>query len=407
MRSDNSPSQTGIEKTLEVKRTFLSRDFSLALMSYSLVVLSVAVFYLFPLFLDTFHPTKSQVGLIMGVHSVMAIVIRPLFGRILDQKGGRTVSFIGILVMIAALPGYHFVGSAGILAFLLRALSGAGWGIATMGTMAMCADLAPLDRMAHSLGIIGVGGIITGAIGPTLAEETVRIYSFGAVFNLSIALLIVALLCVLATKNIPHPQGNIQSSRIRSLQKHSLSILVIIAAMPIIHGAARGTVINFIALYGTSIGFTRISPFFIAFSVAATLTRVGIGDFSDRYGRKQVIFPAASIIALNLFWIAAIHSYGLFILNGFIAGLGQGLIFPALSAYIIDFWGHENKGFALGLYLSLFDVGMGLGSPIFGWISDMAGYSWMYIIAGTLLLTWTIVFSIKAPRVQPAKSFLK
>jgi MFS family permease len=82
--------------------------------------------------------------------------------------------------------------------------------------------------------------------------------------------------------------------------------------------------------------------------------------------------------------------------------LGQGLIFPALSTYVIDFLGQGNKGFALGLYLSLFDVGMGLGSPLYGWISDLAGYRWMYVIAGVLLLLSTVIFSLKAPRVQPA-----
>jgi MFS family permease len=51
----------------------------------------------------------------------------------------------------------------------------------------------------------------------------------------------------------------------------------------------------------------------------------------------------------------------------------------------------------LGLYLSLFDVGMGLGSPLFGWISDVAGYRQMYFVAGCLILILTVIFTIKAP----------
>ena len=179
------------------------------------------------------------------------------------------------------------------------------------------------------------------------------------------------------------------------MAKYSFLILLIIAAMPIAHGAVRGTVINFIALFGSSLGFTWLAPFFLAFSAAAVLTRVGIGDVSDRYGRKRVILPAALMISADLFWIAGLHSYWEFVICGFIAGLGQGLIFPALSTYVIDVLGHRNKGLALGLYLSLFDVGMGLGSPLFGWVSDTAGYRFMYVVAGCLILVLTQLMELE------------
>jgi len=91
------------------------------------------------------------------------------------------------------------------------------------------------------------------------------------------------------------------------------------------------------------------------------------------------------------------------LVTGFIGGLGQGLIFPALSTYIIDFLGRENKGLAISLYLSLFDVGMGLGAPFFGWMSDLAGYRWMYRIAGLFLLASTAVFMLKAPATEGRK----
>ena len=178
------------------------------------------------------------------------------------------------------------------------------------------------------------------------------------------------------------------------------ALAAIVASIPIFHGAIRGAMIYFIAVFGNSIGISRVGPFFLVFSLAAILTRFRLGDLSDRLGRKTVILPAALIIALNLFVIAQIRSFPLLIVTGFVGGLGQGLIFPALSTYIIDFLGRENKGLAISLYNSLFDVGMGLGSPFFGWISDMAGYRWMYRVAGLFLLVSTVVFMLKAPATE-------
>jgi MFS family permease len=386
-----------------VKRSLLGKDFVFASLGYFFVFFSISAFYLFPLFLDRFHPSKSRVGLIMGIHSVTAIAIRPLFGRILDRRGGRNGAIIGLLIMIAVMPGFYFIQGAGMLAFLLRALNGIGSGIATTAILAICSDLAPQDRMAHFLGVIGAAGIVSQAVGPTVAEEIFHRYDFSAVFHFSWIMLAAAFLCVVAIKESPVAKVRTKI-QLKGMAAYPFLILLIIAAMPIAHGAARGTVLNFIALFGSRLGFSRVGPFFLAFSVAAVITRLGLGDISDRYGRKKIILPAALLIGLNLFWIAGAHSYWGFVMSGFVAGFGQGLIFPALSTYMIDFMGRENKGLALGLYLSLFDVGMGIGSPLFGWISDQAGYRPMYAVAGCLILVSTAMFSIKAPPVSISTS---
>ena len=335
----------------------------------------------------------------MGIHSVTAIMVRPLFGRILDEKGGLKVAIIGLIIMIMTIPGFYFVNSAGLLALFLRAINGIGWGVATTAMMAICSELAPPARMAYSLGIIGAAGTVSQAIGPTVAEEIMRRYGFPSVFTLALIMLIASLGSILAIKREPRNQVSRRLEQSLGLKAYPLWVLLIIAAMPIAHGAVRGTVLNFIALFGQSIGFNRVGPFFLAFAAAAIATRLGIGDISDRYGRKRIIFPSAVLIGINLFWISINHSYGWFIVCGFVAGFGQGLIFPALSTYVIDFLGRDNKGLALGLYLSLFDVGMGLGSPVFGWVSDIWGYRAMYAISGCLIIVLTFIFSIKAPSI--------
>ena len=382
-----------------MKKSFYSRDFVLASCAYFFVFLSIAVFYLFPLYLDQFQTSKSRVGLIMGIHSVTAIMVRPFFGRILDKKGGRKVAMAGMLIIMLSIPGFFLVESAGGLALFLRAVNGIGWGVGTTALMTICSELSPPEKMAHSLGIIGAAGIVAGAAGPMLAEEVFRRYDFHAVFIVGILAAAASLVCVFAIREEPRNTALRSAASFANIRRYSFPVLAIIAVMPVAHGAARGAVLNFIALFGTNIGFSRIAPFFLVFSIAAILTRIGIGDISDRYGRKKIILPSALMIGMNLFWIAGLHSYIWFLATGFIAGLGQGLIFPALSTYVIDFLGRENKGFALGLYLSLFDLGMGIGSPLWGLVSDIAGYRPMYAIAGSLIVVLTVIFTLKAPNV--------
>lgn len=384
-------------------RSFYNRDFLLALTGYFFLATSVSLFYLLPVFLKQFGPRQSRVGLIMGIHSVVAIAIRPVFGRMIDVRGGRRIAIFGLLLLIFSTPLFHLVRDAGWLPLLLRALTGLGWGISMTATIAYCADRAPADRMALSMGVIGIAGLVAQALGPYFAEEIINRFGYGWLFNAAVIFLVAALLCQLATRESAKPCADGPDAGLRVLKAVPWALAVIISAMPVFHGAIRGAMIYFIAVFGKSVGIGRVGPFFLVFSLAAILTRFGMGDVSDRHGRKKVILPAALIIVGNLFLIAQVRSLPLLIVTGFIGGLGQGLIFPALSTYIIDFLGRENKGLAISLYLSLFDVGMGIGSPFFGWMSDLAGYRWMYRIAGLFLLASTAVFMLKAPATEGRK----
>ena len=383
--------------TRERGPSFWNRDFLLALTGYFFLFMSVSLFFLYPVVLQAFGPHQGRIGLIMGVHSVVAIAIRPFFGRMIDVAGGRRFALLGLFVLIVSVPFFHFVDDAGWLPFLLRALSGLGWGISMTATIAMCSDLAPVDRLAKSMGIIGVAGLVANAVGPLLAEELIRAGGAGRLYNASLMFLLASAACILASRGIVRSDNGVPAGGMKVLKLVPWALAAIVASIPIFHGAIRGAMIYFIATFGGSIGIARVGPFFLVFSLAAILTRFRLGDLSDRYGRKTIILPAALIIAGNLFIIAQVRSFPLLLVTGFIGGLGQGLIFPALSTYIIDLLGRENKGLAISLYNSLFDVGMGLGSPLFGWISDMAGYRWMYRIAGMFLLVSTIVFMAKAP----------
>jgi len=378
-------------------KTFWNRHFIIALLGYFFLFMSITLFFLFPLFLKQFNPSKSQIGLIMGIHSLTAIFFRPIFGRLVDVKGRKKISLFGIAFLILVLPFFHLIKDAGFLPMILRALTGIGWGISMTATLTMCSDLAPVERLARSMGIIGVAGLISVALGPVVAEEVINRFGYSALFNTSLGFLFASFLCVLVTREVARPENSQHFLKSKFFLNISIITILLIAMLTIAQGATRGAVVYFIALFGKSIPFDRVGPFFLSFSGAAVLTRLGIGGLSDKYGRKQVIFPAACIIGLNFLLISQVRSFWMFIIAGIIGGFGQGLIFPALTTYIIDILGRENKGLAISLYLAFFDVGMGFGSFFFGWISDLYGYRQMYLLAGIVFFLAALIFTLKAP----------
>lgn len=389
---------------MEKFKSMWNKSFIIALIGFFFLFMSITLFFIFPLFFERLDASKTQIGWIMGIHSLLAIIMRPIFGRLIDIKGRKTISLFGIGFLIAVLPFYHLIADAGALPLVLRALTGIGWGISMTATMTICSDLAPVTRLAQSMGIIGVAGLLSVALGPLLGEEIVRHFGFAGLYNTSLLFLVISFVSVAWTKEVIKSNHNNKHFYIPESLKHIGVISVLLIFMlPVFHGAVRGAVVYFIALFGKSIAIDRIGPFFVAFSIAAILTRFLLGDLSDRFGRKQVLFPSVCIISFNLFLISQVQSLWMFVLAGFIGGFGQGLIFPALSTYVIDILGEENKGFAISLYLTFFDVGMGFGPALFGRISDFYGYRWMYLIAGSVLFLVGLLFTWRAPNPDERK----
>ena len=118
----------------EEKKTW-NRNFLVALVGFFFLFMSVTLFFIFPLFFEQFGASKSRIGWIMGIHSLTAIIIRPLFGRFIDVKGRKKISLVGIASLILIIPLFHFIQDAGALPLILRALTGLGWGISVMATM--------------------------------------------------------------------------------------------------------------------------------------------------------------------------------------------------------------------------------------------------------------------------------
>jgi MFS family permease len=376
---------------------FFSRDFVLSLAGYFFLYMSISLFYIYPLFFKSLPVSQGRIGMIMGITSITAIAVRPFFGPLIDRRGAKRVSLLGLCLMAACVPLFHLVRDAGLLPLALRALTGVGWGISMTATIALCSDLAPVRKMAQSIGVVGAAGLVANAFGPLVGEELIGRWGFGALFNVSLGFLLLSLGCLAAARESIRCDDDRPAGAAGLLKFVTLGPLVLMGMMTISHGAVRSSVLYFVALFGRSIGLPRVGPFFLVFSGAAILTRLLIGDISDRIGRKQVIFPAALIIAFNLLVISQVRSFPLFLLSGFVAGFGQGLIFPALCTYIIDSLGLANKGLALSFYLSLFDVGMALGAPLFGWVSDLGGFRTMYISAALFIFAASVLFQLKAP----------
>ncbi|MCL4441219.1 MAG: MFS transporter, partial [Firmicutes bacterium] len=88
---------------------------------------------------------EANVGYIIGVLSLTAVLIRPLAGFLLDSVGRKKILALAVIGFSLAMVSYNLVTSMALL-FALRALHGFTWGFATTGLGTIAADVVPPHR---------------------------------------------------------------------------------------------------------------------------------------------------------------------------------------------------------------------------------------------------------------------
>ena len=54
----------------------------------------------------------------------------------------------------------------------------------------------------------------------------------------------------------------------------------------------------------------------------------------------------------------------------------------------------SDRGSATAIFTALFDLGLVLGGPFFGWISRSAGYTPMYTAAAAVIVAGTALYAV-------------
>ncbi|HWR29352.1 MAG TPA: MFS transporter, partial [Negativicutes bacterium] len=75
-----------------------------------------------------------------------------------------------------------------------------------------------------------------------------------------------------------------------------------------------------------------------------------------------------------------------FAISGILIGLGFGVIFPALTVYVIQRISPAIKGTGLSILTAAGDVGNALGAAILGLVAEWLGFRWVFVGSAIVVL---------------------
>src|SRR5438128_9704516 len=141
-----------------------------------------------PIYAKKVGLNDAEIAIVLGAQLALAMVAKPITGRMSDRVGRMPVIAIGLLLCAAALP--LIFRSENLTAFVLAApLLGLGVGAVTPVTNALIADLASSRRLGAAMGVFGTVWDIGEAAGPMIAGFLIGDLGYATTFDVLAAVI--------------------------------------------------------------------------------------------------------------------------------------------------------------------------------------------------------------------------
>lgn len=341
-----------------------------------------ALFLILSVYIKTLGGNDSQVAAIMGGAGVSALVAIPAVAFFVDRVGRRPFMIAGGLCALIGSAVFIAVPYLSIWMFVARIIQGIGFSLYSNASLTMLADLLPPERRGKGVGLFGLAGNVAIAIGPPIAEALVEATgAYRLVFLLGSLLALGAAIMSFKTVEPKRPMGSLALKPFR--REHAWALREP-TAVAVLQGIGFGVLVTFVPAYAQASGVI-FTTFFLAYTSTVVLSRVLGGRLVDAPDRHRLVAPFLVMGAVAVTILAIGAGAATFVVAGVLFGFAHGVLWPVLSALVMDQARVEHRGKSLGIFSLGFSLGANLLVILYGGAADLMGYRWMFVLtAGTL-----------------------
>lgn len=355
--------------------------------------ISYSLFLHFPGYLRGLGAGEVQIGLLFGLTSIAAVLVRPPIGRSMDTRGRRDVILAGGALNTVVCALYLTVTAIGPWVYAVRIAHGLAEAMLFTALFTYAADCVPAARRTQGLALFGVSGMLPIGLGGVLGDAILARADYAALFAAAGALAALSLAISLPLFDRPRAGGaeDPPAGFGAALRQRSLLPMWWIGA---IFATALAGVFAFLKLFVMDTGLASVGSFFTAYSAAAIALRVLFGWLPDRVGPKRVLIPAMASLATGFLMLAVADRSLDVQIAGVLCGVGHGFTFPILFGMVVTRARDADRGSAMAVYTALFDVGVVIGGPVFGSLIRLGGFPAMFWGAALAIASGTLVFAV-------------
>ncbi|MET0565704.1 MAG: MFS transporter [Acidimicrobiia bacterium] len=345
----------------------------------------------FPGYLETLGITESLIGVLYAGGAVLALLFRPALGRILDLTHRRTVLLVTGLLNAAVVLALAFTTVWGPLLWVLfltqRVLQ-----IALFTTMLTYgADSIPVKHRTQGLALFGLSGLFPIALGGIAGDVVIDAFGYPAMFVLASAASLTSWSLVWRLPVLPVLGHRPRRGFWAALAQTNLLPLWWVT---LTFSIGMETVFTFTRTFVDDRGVGSTGLFFGVYGVTAAATRIVGGRHYDRVPQRPLVAGALLAYGTALLLMAVAGNAAVIAAAAMAAGLAHGALFPILTSQVVSRARTAERGSAMSIFTSIFDIALLASAPAVGVVIDGFDYRTAFSAVAVVLGIGALVYAL-------------
>jgi MFS family permease len=362
-----------------------------------------------PLFarrLESFGAGVDALGMSALAYALTGMFSAPFMGMFADRFGRRPIILLSLSAYVFAFGGYLWAASAWLF-ILIRGLAG----IFTAGLIpamtSIVGDLASEDRRAQWIGIVNGGASIGWILGPffggLLYDSFGYIVPFAASIIIELGALVLALFLVPETRTPSAHSGGLRPAWTDGLEVlpalPALYLILLISFGVMFAWAFIEPQFMFYAYDDLAWTSSQLGLVMSTYGLACTFGEFALGRLSDRLGRKPVLVLGLALFSAQFIGLVIFRDAIWIVVSFLLAGLGNSLFDPALSAHILDITPPEHTARIMGFKATAGSLGNMLGPALVVLFTPYVRPQGVFLVAALIIvITLASAFALRVPQ---------
>lgn len=374
---------------MEQQKKIWNRKFVLLFITNLLVL---AAFYasipIIPVYCQEIGITGSKVGIVLTAMSVATILFRPIAGYLLDNFNRYRVYLLFLALFCLSFPSFILFPIFAAL-IIIRLYMGAVYSVCGSATMTLASDVLPATKITEGISRFAFTISIGMAVGPYVGIQVQNHMSSKASFLTVFAITVIALVCV-ACCRIRYPKVQRKKFSLKdSIYKPAFPFMFNMMFLMIPYGA----VIAYSSILAQEKNLTSFLPYFYIFLVIGMLlSKLSTQKMIDAGKHRVLVYISLVILIVTMisymFLATGIH----LLAAGFFFGLGYGILQPLFQSFVTGTTPAPKRGVANATYLLSYDVGIGIGSLLMGFMQESIGLTTGFALTAIAYVVGGIIY---------------